>query len=80
MENRLQKWGNSKGVRIPKVYLDSLGLQEGDLVDVLLVEDKIVISKAKKKGVSLKDKIESYQGPNLCKEFVWDESEGREIW
>lgn len=80
MENRLQKWGNSKGIRIPKVYLDSLNLQEGDLVDVELIEDKIVISKINKRVISLKDKIDSYQGPNLCKEFVWDESEGREIW
>ena len=52
MEARIQKWGNSDGIRIP----------------------------SKKKKISLADRFKSYKGKNLAKDFVWDESVGKEIW
>jgi len=30
----ISKWGNSKGIRIPKPYLKDLGLEENDVVDI----------------------------------------------
>ncbi len=80
MENRLQKWGNSNGVRIPKVFLESLGLKSGDMVNIEREEDKIIITKAQEKKISLKDRIAKYEGPNLVEDFVWDEAKGEEIW
>lgn len=80
METKIQKWGNSDGIRIPKNYLKSLNLKTNDLVDIKLEEDKIVIEKPKKKHLTLEERIAAYDGPNLCKEFEWDEPRGREIW
>ena len=40
METRLQRWGNSDGIRIPSNFLKSLDLKYED--------DKIIITKAKK--------------------------------
>ena len=45
MEARLQKWGNSDGVRIPKAFLQSLNLKTNDKIIIEQVDDKIVISK-----------------------------------
>lgn len=80
MESKIQKWGNSNGVRIPKVFLDALNLKKDDLVDIKKEEDKIVITKIKRENVSLKERIEQYDGPNLCEDFTWDENVGKEIW
>lgn len=80
MESKVQKWGNSNGVRIPKVILDALDLKENDYVDIKRVEDKIVIRKIKKEKVSLKERISAYEGPNMCNDFVWDKPVGKEIW
>ena len=33
MEARLQKWGNSDGIRIPSNFLKSLNLKTNDKVD-----------------------------------------------
>ena len=80
MEARLQKWGNSTGIRIPKSFLKSLNLNTNDEVDIIQEEDKIIISKINKKSISLKDRIKKYTGPNLSKDFKWDDNRGREIW
>lgn len=80
MEVKLQKWGNSLGIRIPKNILDSLDFKEGDSLLINQVDEKILISKSKKKKISLKELFDKYKGKNLSKDFSWDEKVGREIW
>lgn len=80
MEARLQKWGNSDGVRIPKAFLQSLNLKTNDKIIIEQVDDKIVISKCNKDKISLKELFNEYHGKNMAKEFEWDDARGREIW
>lgn len=80
MEVRLQKWGNSVGIRIPSNILKTLNLKTNDMLDIIENGDKIVISKSKKKNIDLEKLFKSYKGENLSKEFVWDEARGKEIW
>ena len=80
MEARLQKWGNSDGVRIPKAFLQSLNLKTNDKIIIEQVDDKIVISKCNKDKISLKELFGEYHGKNMAKEFEWDDARGREIW
>ena len=49
MQATIQKWGNSQGIRIPKAFLDALGMMENDLVELNRVDDNIVITKVKEK-------------------------------
>lgn len=78
MEARLQRWGNSDGIRIPKTILKSLNLKTNDKVDLKYEDDKIIISKLNNN--LLEERFEKYNGKNLAKEFSWDEPKGREIW
>ncbi len=80
MEAKLQKWGNSVGVRIPSSILKSLNIKTNDVVNIEQIEDKIMISISKNKKISLKDRFMDYNGKNLAKEFSWDEDLEREIW
>ncbi len=79
MEAKLQKWGNSLGIRIPSNILKTLGMSDEDIVDISYDEEKIIISKPKK-TISLETRFKNYKGSNLSKEFVWDEPRGKEIW
>ena len=79
MEARLQKWGNSIGIRIPMNMLKTLNLKSNDSVELINEDNKIVIIKKEKK-ISLKDKIANYKGENLAKDFAWDDNKGNEIW
>ena len=80
MEIRLQKWGNSVGIRIPNNLLKSLNLKVNDVLNIKEEDNKIIISKSKKGKVNLEELFNNYDGENLSKEFVWDEPRGREIW
>lgn len=46
MELRFNKWGNSLGVRFPKVLTEMLGVAEGSSVDAQIIDGKLVISPA----------------------------------
>jgi antitoxin MazE len=80
MELKLQKWGNSYGIRIPSIFLKELNLKENDKISIEKVEDKIIISKSKKQKVSLKKLFADYKGKNPNKDFSWDDPVGKEIW
>lgn len=80
MEIRLQKWGNSVGIRIPNNLLKSLNLRVNDILNIKEEDNKIIISKSKKGKINLKELFDNYNGDNMSKEFVWDDSRGKEIW
>lgn len=80
MEAKLQKWGNSAGIRIPSSILKSLNIKMNDILNIEQEEDKIVIRIPKKKKISLEERFKKYHGENLAKEFSWDEPKGKEIW
>lgn len=72
MEIRIQKWGNSYGIRIPSNIIKSLNIKVNDVLDIEQIDKKIVISISDKNKISLSE--------NLSKDFSWDESVGKEIW
>ncbi len=80
MEARLQKWGNSDGIRIPSSILKSLNIKTNDILTIEQIDDKIIISIPKKKKISLEERFNNFHGENLSKDFTWDNPIGREIW
>ena len=80
MEAKLQKWGNSVGIRIPHSILKELNLKINDLINIEKFEDKVIITKQVQPKISLSERFKEYHGDNLAKEFSWDEARGREIW
>lgn len=80
MEAKLQRWGNSDGIRIPNTILKALNLKTNDKVELIQEEDKIIITKSKNKKISLEERFREYNGNNLSKDFEWDEPRGNEIW
>ena len=79
MESRLQKWGNSDGIRIPSSFLKALNLKTNDIVNIVQEEDKIIISVPKKKKISLKERFEKFKG-TYENDVSWDEPGGKDIW
>ena len=77
MEAKLQKWGNSDGIRIPSSFLKLLNLKTNDKVDLKFEDDKIIITKAK---ISLEEKFKQYNGENLAKDFIWDKNQGKKLY
>ena len=81
MRATIQKWGNSQGIRIPKAFLEAVGMGENDLVEINRDDDNIVITKIKeKKGLTLEDIFKDYDGEYVAEEFDWGSPVGKEVW
>lgn len=80
MEVRIQKWGNSFGIRIPSSLLKSLDIKDNDLLTIEENDGKIVITKSKKNKISLVKRFNEYKGEDLTSSFSWDKPVGKEIW
>lgn len=80
MEAKLQKWGNSDGIRIPSSFLKLLNLKTNDIIDINFEQDKIIITKPKTTKISLAERFEKYHGENLAKDFTWNDAKGKELW
>jgi antitoxin MazE len=64
MTVKLQKWGNSMGVRIPKSIIDKVKLEENEELMIEQQDGKIVIFPARKK-LSLGDMMVQVTPENL---------------
>lgn len=81
MQTTIQKWGNSQGIRIPKAFLDALGMMENDIVELNRLDDNIVIKKVDKKTeLSLDDIFKDYNEDTLPEPFEWGTPIGKEVW
>lgn len=84
MQATIQKWGNSQGIRIPKAFLEALGMKENDLVELSRIDDNIVIKKVKETKketeLTLADIFKDYDGKSTAEEFDWGSPVGREVW
>ena len=78
MTVKLQKWGNSMGVRIPKSIIEKVNLEENDELIIEQQDGKIVIFPAKKK-LSLSDMMDQVTPENLHGEDKF-KPEGNEVW
>jgi len=81
MTTTIQKWGNSQGVRLPKVILDDLNLREGEEVEIFAQDNSIVIKTRSKRRKSIEELFANYDGNYKPEEFDWGKDVGREkVW
>lgn len=80
MKTRIQKWGNSLAVRIPKAFAEEAGLQDESAVNVSLVKGKLVIAPVKKTKITLKQLLAKVTEENIHLETETGPSVGGEAW
>ena len=80
MKTRIQKWGNSLGVRIPKALAQEVALETDSEVDLSSVDGTIIISPTRQKALSLRQLLSGVTEANLHREIVSGEPEGKEAW
>ena len=56
MQVRVQKWGNSLAVRIPKPLAEDAKVEEGTVLNLAVSEGKVAVTLVKKKKQSLHTK------------------------
>lgn len=79
---KIQKWGNSQGLRIAKNLLSEAQLDVGDEVDISVKEGIMVVTPAKRiRGrYSLTEIVANIPKDYKPDEVVWGDPVGKEIW
>ena len=80
MKTRVQKWGNSLALRIPKVFALEVGLENDSEVDLSVQGGRLVLAPPAPKTYSLEELLAAVRPSNLHNETDWGAPVGKEIW
>lgn len=80
MITRVQKWGNSLALRIPKSFATEVGLQRETSVEISLTGGKLIITPVVKPKLTLKQLLATVTKENLHHEVDTGSVAGNETW
>ena len=77
MMTKIQKWGNSLGIRIPNLYVKEFDLRNGSSVEIVEEEGKLVIKPGK---LTLEQLLSQVTEENIHEPWETGPSVGKEEW
>ena len=80
MLTRVQKWGNSLGLRIPRTFATDAKVEAGSLVDISLERGGLMVRPARPRKYALSDLLKGVTKRNLHGEVRSGSRLGREAW
>ncbi len=82
MITKIQKWGNSQGIRFPREVLRKAHISIGDDVDISIQHGEIVVKPVlvTRRKYKLKDLLSKTPADYRPQETEWGEPIGREVW
>ena len=80
MQTKIQKWGNSLGLRIPRAFAEEAGVEAGSEVDLSIQDGDLVVKPARRSRYLLKDLLRKVTARNLHAEVDTGDPVGREVW
>lgn len=82
MLSKVQKWGNSQGLRLTKALLQEVQIHVGDEVNVSVQKGRIIIEPVTKvRGrYDLKELVAKMPQEYHVEEVNWGEPIGKEVW
>jgi antitoxin MazE len=78
MITKIQKWGNSLALRIPKSVAKTIKIDEGSDVKIKVEKNKIVITRKKNQTYKLKELLSLVTNENLHNENGFKKSHSKE--
>jgi len=82
MVTKIQKWGNSQGLRITRQVLEDASIEVGDEVDVTARDGVILIAPVRRvRGKrSLQELVSRIPKDYEVSEVEWGKPVGKEVW
>lgn len=82
MLTKVQKWGNSQGVRLSKALLSEGDIKVGDAVEVAVRDGVLVVTPVHRVrgGQDLKELVKHIPKDYKSEELDWGKPVGREVW
>ena len=80
MQTRIQKWGNSLAIRIPKSFATQIGLEQDSEVELTLLDGKLVLVPIEPPRLALAELLAQITDDNLHNEISSGDAVGNEVW
>jgi len=80
MKTRIQKWGNSLALRIPKPFAEETRLGENTAVDLSVRNGRLVVVPILEPEFSLEDLVRRITPRNRHGETETGDAVGQEVW
>ena len=80
MRTRIQRWGNSLALRIPKVFAAEARLEQDTIVEVRLIDGKLLIVPIIEPTMTLEQLLAGVTEENLHREVDSGPAIGNEAW
>lgn len=80
MKTRVQRWGNSLALRIPRAFATTLGISEESTLEMTIFDGKLVISIAEPPELTLTELLAGVTDENLHGEISMGPAVGEEAW
>ncbi|MCG2768226.1 MAG: AbrB/MazE/SpoVT family DNA-binding domain-containing protein [Chloroflexota bacterium] len=80
MKTRVQKWGNSLALRIPKPFAIEIGLDRDSAVEMSMIDGKLVIAPVSEPVLTLEHLLAQVAEDNLHTEAKIGPAVGQEAW
>jgi antitoxin MazE len=80
MHTKIQKWGNSLGLRIPRSFAAEAQVGEGSTVDISVENGCLRVRPLRPRKYLLADLLKRIKRSSLHTEVSSGEAVGREVW
>ncbi len=80
MRTKVQRWGNSLAVRIPKIFAEEVGLKDDSPVELRLEKGGLVLEPSASWAPSLDELLEGVTEENRHAEVDTGPPQGKEVW
>lgn len=80
MQTKIQKWGNSLGLRIPKSFAVEAQVEEGTTVDMSVQNGRLLLRPLRPRRYTLAGLLRKVSRKNRHAEVPAGRPVGREVW
>lgn len=80
VQTKIQRWGNSLGLRIPRSFAEEAGVGAGSEVDLSVQDGDLVVKPVRRRTYQLKELLRQVTAKNLHGEVETGGAVGREVW
>jgi antitoxin MazE len=80
MKTRVQKWGNSLALRIPRSFAAEVGLRADTPVELSLADGKLIIRPIADEPLTLEELLRGVTEENLHGKWDTGPAVGKEVW
>ena len=80
MQTKIQKWGNSLGLRIPRTFAAEVEVAEGSSVDLSVEDGGLLVRPLRGRKYAIGELLKKVSRRNLHREVPAGGPTGREVW